>query len=71
MRKAFALTMEMGIATGFALLTLLSFNGSPALAAEKVVTPISAITTEDKGRTLTIEARLPAAAHSRAACGMR
>ncbi len=58
MRKAFALTMEMGIATGFALLTLLSFNGSPALAAEKVVTPISAITTEDKGRTLTIEGEI-------------
>lgn len=50
--------MEMGIATGFALLTLLSFNGSPALAAEKVVTPISAITTEDKGRTLTIEGEI-------------
>lgn len=58
MRKAFALIMEMGIATGFALLTLLTFNLTPALAAEKPVTPISDITTKDKGKTLTVEGEI-------------
>lgn len=58
MRKAMALTMEMGIAIGFALLTLLSFNMTPALAAEKVVTPISEITAKDKGERLTVEGEI-------------
>jgi RecJ-like exonuclease len=58
MRRAFALTMERGIATGFALLTLLTFISLPALAAEKVVTPINAITTKDKGETLTVEGEI-------------
>jgi DNA/RNA endonuclease YhcR with UshA esterase domain len=56
MRKAFALTMEMGIATGFALLTLLTF--APAMAAEKPVTPISEITTKDTGKILTVEGEI-------------
>jgi RecJ-like exonuclease len=55
MRRAFALTMERGIATGIALLTLLTFNMTPALAAEKTVTPISEITTNDTDETLTVE----------------
>lgn len=50
--------MEMGIATGFALLTLLTFATMPAMAAEKTVTPISTITTEDKGKTLTVEGEI-------------
>lgn len=58
MRKAFALNMEMGIATGFALLTLLTFTCMPALAAEKTVTPISEITTKDTGETLTVEGEI-------------
>jgi RecJ-like exonuclease len=58
MRKALALIMEMGIATGFALLTLFSFAMMPAQAAEKTVTPISEITTKDTGETLTVEGEI-------------
>jgi RecJ-like exonuclease len=58
MRKVFALTMEMGVVTGFALLTLLTFAMTPAQAAEKTVTPISEITTKDTGETLTVEGEI-------------
>jgi len=57
MHKALALIMEMGFAT-FALISLLTLTTSPATAAERTVTPISAITIKDKGKTLTVEGEL-------------